>query len=310
MGHVIQVVAELDRSFFGAGGVALLHLRPARQAWAYQMPPGVAGDVLCKLLNKGHLLRARTDQAHVAAQHIPQLRDFIEPGVAQKTPQPRDARIGLAGKARRVHSLVAHAAQLVQTKRLPVQARAPLAEERRSRAVELDGQGRQQTQRQPQRQCQQHRQHIQHTLDEVVGGVAIGLPEVVGQDRLGHTSRQSLGHGLRAVEPHMVKLERGQDAAALDVAWRACIAERALHRQRCRAQPGLLAPVPGPAQQLQALSGGGLHLRTQIRQRVLQLLRLCIVPEQQFERPWCAPPAVTQPEPQRGQAIAQQQCAA
>ncbi len=54
----------------------------------------------------GHFLgdgRARTDQAHVALEHVPELRQLVEGELAQQAANGRDPRIGLGLEDRAGH---------------------------------------------------------------------------------------------------------------------------------------------------------------------------------------------------------------
>ena len=55
------------------------------------------GEVLQQLGPLG----ARADQAHLAAQHVPELRQLVEPRLAQEPADPRDARVVLRRRAPR-----------------------------------------------------------------------------------------------------------------------------------------------------------------------------------------------------------------
>ena len=215
MRDVVQVVAEFDGGFIGAGRIALLHLGPAGQAGAHQVAVGVAGHLLGKLLHKTVLLGARADQAHVPHQHVEQLRNLIEPGAANPMPEARDARVVGLGELGGELRFVAHAAELPDPETLAMHAGAPLAEQGRTGRVDLDTNRHPQRQRQPQRQQGQHHAHIDEALGQVVRRVAIGLPQLVLQGLGRHAPGQALLQRFGAVQADVLQLERGQKAVAL-----------------------------------------------------------------------------------------------
>src|SRR6059036_533860 len=94
--------------------------------------------------------RTRTDQAHVAFEHVPELRQLIEREPAQDSADPCDARVGLYLEHWPAHfvevtdfaeALVRvgdHRAEFVESKRAAVEADALLLEEDRARRRDLD----------------------------------------------------------------------------------------------------------------------------------------------------------------------------
>src|SRR5207237_7949457 len=74
-----------------------MHLGPSRNAGLDAVPRLVVGDGLAEFLDKHRAFRSRTDQAHIAPKHVEKLGQFVQPGLAQKTPQPRPAWVVLGG---------------------------------------------------------------------------------------------------------------------------------------------------------------------------------------------------------------------
>ena len=68
---------------------AAVDLRPAGQAGPDRQPPALALAVLGDLRGHG---RARADQRHLAAQHVPEVRQLVERGAPQQRADARDAR--------------------------------------------------------------------------------------------------------------------------------------------------------------------------------------------------------------------------
>src|SRR5258705_1549667 len=64
-------------------------LSPTGDARFQRMPLQVARDISSKNLNKVRPLRSRPDQTHVSAQHIEELREFVQPRRPQDSTQSR-----------------------------------------------------------------------------------------------------------------------------------------------------------------------------------------------------------------------------
>src|SRR4051812_6806605 len=73
-------IRTVTRADLPQAGNARLHREPA------PMPDVVFGNFLWQW-------RARSDEAHLAAQHVPELRQLVEAGPAQEPARTRQARI-------------------------------------------------------------------------------------------------------------------------------------------------------------------------------------------------------------------------
>ncbi len=106
----VALVAELERRRIGDAGPHAQHLVAQRRR--------IEGDV-------ARHLGPRADQAHVAAQHVDELRQLVElGGGAGSAPARRDARVGADGDRRAgVRGAVAHGAELVDAERRAVRGR-------------------------------------------------------------------------------------------------------------------------------------------------------------------------------------------
>src|SRR3546814_10208768 len=54
------------------------------------MPQRVIADALVETVHELRPLRSWADDAHVATQHVPELRQLIQPGLADEAPDPGD----------------------------------------------------------------------------------------------------------------------------------------------------------------------------------------------------------------------------
>ena len=143
---VPDVVAELGGP---VEGVAAVHLGPARDAGRGVEAAALLGVVP---LDVGEWQRTRADEAHVAAHHVPQLREFVETARSQQPPEARQALVvgqqGAVGAAG-----VGHAAELDDLDRLAVTARSSLPEQHRRAEPQPHGDGGGGDQRAGDHQC-------------------------------------------------------------------------------------------------------------------------------------------------------------
>ncbi len=78
---------------FNAGAVGVAHLGPTGQSGLHHVALTVVRDLCGQLLHEFRPFRTRTDEAHLADQHVPQLRHLVQSRPAQQTADRRDARI-------------------------------------------------------------------------------------------------------------------------------------------------------------------------------------------------------------------------
>src|SRR5664280_218808 len=90
--HVLDVLALECQALVEVQGAATVDLHRAGQPGLDRKPEEVLGIVA---LDQVELLRTRPDQAHVALEHVPQLRDLVEARAAQEAAYTRDAGIVL-----------------------------------------------------------------------------------------------------------------------------------------------------------------------------------------------------------------------
>ena len=112
---------------------------PAGHARLHRVAGHVVGDRLRELLDEHRPLRPRADQAHVAPQHVEQLRQFVEVRRAQDRAEPRLARVVRRRHLRAVRlGIDPHRAELQHHERPAVQPAPLLPVEDRAGARELD----------------------------------------------------------------------------------------------------------------------------------------------------------------------------
>jgi hypothetical protein len=74
---VIQIIHELFEGIVNAGTVGIVDLRPASDAWPHEMSEVVIGNDLFVLFDAFDPLGARPDEAHFAAEHVPELGKLV-----------------------------------------------------------------------------------------------------------------------------------------------------------------------------------------------------------------------------------------
>src|SRR5436305_4600689 len=72
--NVIEIVTKLLNCVFDRGPIGILDLRPAGKAWLHDMALRVVRNDRSQLLDEHRTLRARTDEIHMAADHVDELR--------------------------------------------------------------------------------------------------------------------------------------------------------------------------------------------------------------------------------------------
>src|SRR5439155_10630234 len=126
----------LDRVGLAAEAV---HLGEAGDSRPHLVADHVAADQLAVELVVRHRMRPRPDDAHAALQHVDELRQLVERGLAQECAELRDAAVVLG---RLPHDIAVlgdrHGAELVDHDLAAVDPVAPLLEEDRAGRGELD----------------------------------------------------------------------------------------------------------------------------------------------------------------------------
>src|SRR6266478_1318606 len=86
MPDIIEIVLKFFARVFIAFAVRIIHLRPPGDPWLHQMPEMIKRYPLLILFRAPDPFRAWTNQAHVALEDIPKLRQLIEPQFPQPAP--------------------------------------------------------------------------------------------------------------------------------------------------------------------------------------------------------------------------------
>src|SRR5215207_2424668 len=161
--HVPDV--QLDSLLPGKRGPAV-DLRPAGDARLHVEAAPLAIRVLLDLVAQGW---ARPDQAHVAADDVPELRQLVEREPPQDASGPRDARIALVHGPPGSLLLGAghHRAELEQLEVLAVPPDAPLPVEDGAAVLELDRERRGGEERARKHEAERGSRHVQRAVHRV-----------------------------------------------------------------------------------------------------------------------------------------------
>src|SRR5687767_3560135 len=89
-GPVLDVIEVVLDALLERGVAApAVDLRPAGDAGLHLVAQHVLRNAVLELLDEERPLRARTDDRHIALQHVPELRQLIEVELAQPAPERR-----------------------------------------------------------------------------------------------------------------------------------------------------------------------------------------------------------------------------
>src|SRR3954471_21517024 len=132
------------------------------------MPLAVERNLLCELGHELRPLGPRADHAHVAAEDVPQLRQFVEARPPEEPTDRRDAGV-VAVRPHRAgfrFGISDHRSELVHGERAAVSADARLVIEHRPRGRELHERGRQEHERRAEYKPYEADNDVDTALDE------------------------------------------------------------------------------------------------------------------------------------------------
>src|SRR5215469_4108488 len=171
MPDIVKIVLQLFYGILVALAVRIIDLRPSGDPWFNQVPKVIERDALLIALGTLAPLRPRTNQADVAFQSIPKLRQFIEPKFPQPSPHTRHSGIAFA----RVNIFVglnpatAHRPEFNKNETFSVEADSFLSEEDRSAVSQPDEQRNENEERRTNHQCSCRGKDIENAFEVVIG---------------------------------------------------------------------------------------------------------------------------------------------
>ena len=191
--------------------VAVVHLRPAGDAGADEVPQVVVRDLFFVDLGALRPFSAGADQAHLAAQDVPKLGEFVEPGAAQDGADTGHPFVSLTcvepARGRR-----AHGAELPDRKDASPESEAILSEDYRSAAFKKDGCGNKNEHRKQENQGGARDADIDEALD-LPGPGATGEAEAFLEDPIRRDAVQidappmGFEEGLNGQDGYLVKVD-------------------------------------------------------------------------------------------------------
>ena len=192
---VLDVHEVVDELVVGRGVVLGEDLGEAGDAGLDVVAVGVLGVSLGELLDEVRALGARPDEAHVAVEDVPDLRQLVEAGGADEGADARDARVVVSRELRAgvLLGVDAHRAELVDLVGLAEAAGADLAVEGRAAVLELDGEG----DGDHERQGKDEGDAGEHDVDGALDGALLDAQAQAARTEDGHVV-DALQHGTIA----------------------------------------------------------------------------------------------------------------
>src|SRR5439155_14790459 len=119
---VEKIVLEFLDRLFQIAAIGVAYLRPAGEPGLDAVPDRVERDLLGKRADKRGPLGSRTDEAHLPAQDIDQLRQLVNARMAHESPHRGNARIVDArpGRPPVLFGVLGHAPELEQREFVPM----------------------------------------------------------------------------------------------------------------------------------------------------------------------------------------------
>lgn len=187
-------------------------LAPAGDAGLDVVPDHVFVDQVGVFLGMLDHVGPRAHHAHLSEQHVDELRELVDAGVAQYLTPAGDACVVARGLEAVGLGIDLHAAELQAGELLAVESRALLAEEHGPRHGDLGDRGHHQEYRDEESAEEEQREHyVEGPLHDAVAGPAQGL---VVEAQAGHAAHHREAHLVvdvvayvgHAVEPHQMVL--------------------------------------------------------------------------------------------------------
>src|SRR3954447_20079479 len=221
-----------------------VNLGPAGDPGLDAVAVAVAVDVVLEQPGEVRTLGTWADQAHVALEHVQQLRQLVERGAAQERAEARAAVVGLdpagRGVGRKVGQLEwlggrAHRAELPHLELAPVEAIARLPEEDRPADGQQCPHREQGEERQRDEQQQPRDEAVDRVLDRELPAFRVGSLRRQERQAAEVIDRQALGPPLE--QPRHERDRNAELLAALD------LTQQDLARRRGEGDHDVLDPV-------------------------------------------------------------------
>src|SRR3989442_4800075 len=112
---VEEIVLQLLCGVLERVAILIADLSPASDSWNYNIAYRVVRNLFGEPLDEFRTLRPWANKSHIALQHAPELRNFIQPRTAQEVAHTRDARIIICSPGRSLigFCVLPHGAELI-----------------------------------------------------------------------------------------------------------------------------------------------------------------------------------------------------
>ena len=100
MHDIKEIILKFFDGFIDGGCVLLVYLCPASHAWAYQQSGAIKWHMLLEPLHQLRAFSTRSNQAHLAMQHIIKLWNFIDMCFSQNKAHPGCSPVVFLGPLR------------------------------------------------------------------------------------------------------------------------------------------------------------------------------------------------------------------
>ena len=170
--QVVQVHAQPFEHLLHRVRVAVVERGGREQAGTQLVEQRVGGVDVHDLVHEEPALGARADEAHLALEHVPQLRELVQMVLAQETPhagQPPVVRTAAQRRTAVGFRRGDHGTELVQREGLPMIAHTLLSENGLAAVLPLDGGVDDEEQRREDGHADDARHDVQHPLGAAGG---------------------------------------------------------------------------------------------------------------------------------------------
>ena len=191
-------------------------LRPSRDAGLAEVTHHVFVNQLAIHLGMGEHVRTRSHEAHVANEHIEELRQLVDVVFPNEVAEGELARVVLGGLLAVCILVDVHRAELIAPERFAVEPRALLLEEDGSRALYLDDCADDEGQRCNEHACDEAHDKVECALDDAVMWLHECTAVVGEEDVLTHADRAESYFGIDECTRHVVEISHILVAGAHD----------------------------------------------------------------------------------------------
>src|ERR1043166_574986 len=174
MPDVVKIVFQLFDGILVAFAVGIIDLGPSGDSWLHEVPKVIKRDGVLVPFSALAPLGAWANQADVAFERVPELRQLIEPKFPQPPAHTGHSRIALArvNVCVRVLAAATHGAEFEKNETFSIASNSFLSEQHRSAVVERDEERNKNQERGTNHQRDCRGKDIEKAFKVVIGGGA------------------------------------------------------------------------------------------------------------------------------------------